>query len=544
MQKQNDSMNTIRRVPVLCALTGFLISFLWIMPAKADVVISSGAKVRIMSGNNLISGENVLIKDGGVLTVEGSLILKKNLTNQNANEDFGLGTVEISGTIAQNLSGQNTIGNLKLNNPEGLDISGNTIINGVLTLENGHFRIGNSNLTLGISATVKGSPSSNSMVITSGTGEMRKSFSIAESFTWPLGKNTGTPEYLPVTINFTSGDFLPGNYLGVKITNSAYPGYTNNCLNRYWSINQDGISGFQYDAVFQYSPDDIIGNENSISCVQVMPVPSTVYDKANILLHQLTASGLSKFGNFTGISAIKSAINVYLEASFNSTTNLVETKLSDASRIPNSQPFNTIRLNYTGSETVFSVPSNVVDWVLVELRQATSPELATSSTILAKRAAFLKKDGSIVDLDGTSPLQFINSAVSSGNSVYVVVRHRNHLAVMSASGAILNNGVYSYDFTTGLSQAYGGGNGYKQIGSKFLMVSGDIDQDGSIFVSDYNQWAVGFGATNGYFNSDLDMDGDIFVSDYNKWAVNFGSTDNSLLKSAQSESKYFSCVPK
>jgi hypothetical protein len=76
------------------------------------------------------------------------------------------------------------------------------------------------------------------------------------------------------------------------------------------------------------------------------------------------------------------------------------------------------------------------------------------------------------------------------------------------------------------------------------MVTGDIDQDGNIFVSDYNKWALGFGASNGYFNSDLDLGGSVFVPDYNRWAINFGSKDDNLLKSATSRSNYFSSVPK
>jgi len=212
--------------------------------------------------------------------------------------------------------------------------------------------------------------------------------------------------------------------------------------------------------------------------------------------------------------------------------------------LPLNQPYNGTPWSYNGTESVGSIPSGVVDWVLVELRQATRPDLATSGTILAKRAAFVLSNGSIVDLNGTSPVSFGNSYVAQGNNLYVVVRHRNHLAVMSNTGAIQADGVYSFDFTTGVGQAYGSGSGYKQVGTKSVMVVGDVDQDGNIFVSDYNLWATGFGQTNGYFNWDLDMDGSVYVSDYNKWAVNFGSTIATGIKSAQIRSKYFSSVPK
>ena len=117
---------------------------------------------------------------------------------------------------------------------------------------------------------------------------------------------------------------------------------------------------------------------------------------------------------------------------------------------------------------------------------------------------------------------------------------------MSNTGATLNDGVYSYDFTTALTQAYGSGIGYKQIETGvYGMVAGDINNDGNVFVTDYNIWAVDFGLTHTYSNSDLTQDGNVFVTDYNEWAVNFGitTTNPSLLKSAQLKPRYFSCVP-
>jgi hypothetical protein len=207
--------------------------------------------------------------------------------------------------------------------------------------------------------------------------------------------------------------------------------------------------------------------------------------------------------------------------------------------MPLNQHYNAAPWNYNGTETVGSIPADVVDWVLVELRQASTASAATSATTLAKRAAFLKSDGTIVDHETGNVLRFDNNSVTAGNNLYVVVRHRNHLAVMSATGATQVAGVYQYDFTSGVSQAYGGSTGYKANG----MVTADVDQDGNIFVSDYNRWATGFGQTNGYYGFDLDMDGNVFVSDYNRWATNFGANVNTNLKSAKIGGGYSSAVP-
>jgi len=289
---------------VLIYSISLLISFLWFSPARADNVISSGTTVTVSSGTFVTTSQNVVVENGATLAVEGSLILKNNFTNQNTVDDLGTGILEFSGTTPQSVSGHNSVGSLVVNNPAGLDISGNTILNTGLGLQTGHVRLGTNNLTLGSLATVIGTPSASAMVVATGTGELRKSFSGTGVFTYPVGDDSGIAEYSPVTLNFTGGTFAAENYAGVKLTNSAYPGYTSNYLNRYWSLSQNGITGSQYDAVFQYVPADVNGNENDIRCAQVEPTPIVSYNPANTSLHQLTASGLATFGVFTGITTM------------------------------------------------------------------------------------------------------------------------------------------------------------------------------------------------------------------------------------------------
>ena len=54
----------------------------------------------------------------------------------------------------------------------------------------------------------------------------------------------------------------------------------------------------------------------------------------------------------------------------------------------------------------FSIPANMVDWILVDLRDATSAENAGSATRIARKAGIMLTDGSIVGTDGSSPLFF------------------------------------------------------------------------------------------------------------------------------------------
>ena len=107
---------------------------------------------------------------------------------------------------------------------------------------------------------------------------------------------------------------------------------------------------------------------------------------------------------------------VFLQGPFNGTE--MNTTLRTNGIVPLSQPYSS---SYTGTESVSSIPADVVDWVLVQLRNPTT-------TVIAERAAFFKKDGTVVDLDGTSPVSFEN--VVAGK-YYIAIRHRNHLGVMT-----------------------------------------------------------------------------------------------------------------
>lgn len=248
------------------------------------------------------------------------------------------------------------------------------------------------------------------------------------------------------------------------------------------------------------------------------------YDSRNGTDYDIYAQGIRADGSFGGTTSVLLSIKVFLEGAYDTGTGAMNTVLKTGGVLPLAQPYNVVPWNYAGTESVPSIPADVVDWVLVELRDAASPAGAILGVNMAgwPKAFFLKRDGSIVSLDGSSPPNIGTPLVS--NSLFVVIRHRNHLAVLSSAGATLSGGTYSYDFTSGLAQANGGAAGYKMAGTKAVMAAGDIDHDDNIFVSDYNIWAIEFGATNGYNRSDVDMDRNAFVSDYNKWATNFGST--------------------
>jgi hypothetical protein len=233
--------------------------------------------------------------------------------------------------------------------------------------------------------------------------------------------------------------------------------------------------------------------------------PATeTYSTGNIILTQGFQQPIT-----IEIAGIDLDVLVYLEGPVSGSS--MNTGLNNSGVIPLTQPYNTAPWNYSGSESVAFIPNtDVVDWVLVELRDAANAGSATSTTTIARRAGFLLNNGSLVDLDGFSNIQFSNSVT---NNLFVVIWHRNHLGIISANPLIGSGGLYTYDFSTSLSQAYGGSAGYKLVSaSEYGMPGGDFDGDGDVDDADKAAWTASAG-TNGYQNQDFNLDNQVSNQD-------------------------------
>lgn len=314
------------RLSGLMGATALFFSFL--NPGFSQVTVVGGTTVKITAASSLNSSENFVLNSGGTLDVQGTLVLKKNLVNQNAAANsLGAGAVVFSGTTNQTISGPNVIQNLELANATGLTVAGDTKVNGVLTLTNGLVSLGAFNLLLGPAATVAGSPAASNMVVAPGPGELRKEYASASSFTFPVGDAIAPAEYSPVTLAFISGTFGANNYLGVTVVDAAYSTTEASYLTRYWTVTQSGITGFSSNSTFQYVPSDVVGNEADIFCTKVVPAPFTAYNAANTGTHTIDAHGLASFSTFTGIrgnSPVPPAVRSLQDKTISTTSNCAD----------------------------------------------------------------------------------------------------------------------------------------------------------------------------------------------------------------------------
>ena len=173
-----------------------------------------------------------------------------------------------------------------------------------LTLTQGWLRLRAYNLTVDQSLNVNGTPGVERMVVADGGGALRKLFTGPGSFTFPLGDESGTPEYSPVMLHFTAGTFAAGAYVAAQVQNSKHPENNwDSFINRYWTVTQSGISAFTYDATFQYTLADVVGSESSLKGLKWDGSNWLTGSLVDTFSHQFGFNGLDSFSEFTAGSA-------------------------------------------------------------------------------------------------------------------------------------------------------------------------------------------------------------------------------------------------
>jgi hypothetical protein len=163
------------------------------------------------------------------------------------------------------------------------------------------------------------------------------------------------------------------------------------------------------------------------------------------------------------ITPVTLGLKVLLQGPYNIGTGLMKTDLYDNGQLPSGQPFNVAPWNYSGGEMA-TPGSTSVDWVLVELR-------SDENTIAGRKAALLNNDGTLsISINDVS-----FPGVIAGSDYYIVIWHRNHMPVMSASAVTLP--VTSYELTV-LSNLYGTNPAFHLGDGVYAMVAGDVTKNG------------------------------------------------------------------
>lgn len=200
----------------------------------------------------------------------------------------------------------------------------------------------------------------------------------------------------------------------------------------------------------------------------VEQIPATSYAAGKAVFNGVTS--LTHGAVFTiaiGPQSLRFAIKAVLQGAWNGTA--MRTDLKAAGVLPATDPYGQ---GTTPSVTPNATPAAVVDWVLVELRDDANP-----ATVVASKAAFLLSNGNIVDTNYVQPVTFLHVPEADYR---VVVRHRNHLGIMSLDAADFSTGVATIDFSLAATATYGN-NSRKDLGSGVMgLWAGNVNGDQSI----------------------------------------------------------------
>lgn len=206
--------------------------------------------------------------------------------------------------------------------------------------------------------------------------------------------------------------------------------------------------------------------------------------------------------------------NVFLEGAYNPATQMMEAALSG--NLPLTQPYNRTPWNYNGTESVANMPADVVDWVLVEIRDGNDIDV-----IVRQQAGLLLTDGTVVgfpysNIPTIDDILFVDMVMDY--PYYMVIRHRNHLAVASVTALTLPSAT-PFDFNDpnnvmGMGQLADFGDG------NYGILAGDYNSDGVLSVSDFNGYLTESSAVNVYFDGDFGLNGTVTVTDFNLFQPN------------------------
>ncbi|MBL7871123.1 MAG: hypothetical protein JNM78_05895, partial [Cyclobacteriaceae bacterium] len=233
--------------------------------------LTKGGASTLTFGSTPVTISGLTIGSGTLVSTSGTLSLSGVFINSGTFSNNG-GTVHYNGS-SQTIAPV-TYNHLDVNQSSGqASLGGSTNVNGVLTLTNGALNLNTFDLNLGSTATISvAGPSATKMIIASTGSQVIKTYNGIGSFTFPIGDNTGTVEYSPITVNVTAGSGFPAN-VGISVFDAKHPNNssTTNFLTRYWQINST-ITGGIATISGTYLPVDISGTEASVVAAQLTGV--------------------------------------------------------------------------------------------------------------------------------------------------------------------------------------------------------------------------------------------------------------------------------
>ena len=232
----------------------------------ANLTLSKNGSLTLLSHTNIKVNSNLTINAGTLDDGGNTISVIGNVDNNSIhNSSIAGGGILFEGSQPQVIqgSGSGIFGNVTLNNSTGVSMVDNSVINGTLTFTNGSLYIDDYLLTLGVNASIAGTPDTGKMIIMNGVisdAGVKKIFPTgASSFTYPIGV---AGKFTPATYSFTAN---PNNnaYIIIKPANYSHPALANPIgdeLQYYWNVISGGFSSaYTLNHTYNYLTSDVTG---------------------------------------------------------------------------------------------------------------------------------------------------------------------------------------------------------------------------------------------------------------------------------------------
>lgn len=422
--------------------------------------------------------------------------------------DPGQGTVHFTGNSSDSLRGtaHSSFHNLVIDKgiganfyiPPELPIDGPWSVRNDLVLGGSDNKIVLSirDLVLGPEAAILGA-GTQKFIATPGSGRVVKE--ALTDFTFPVGSDEN--RYNPLQVTSSGVEDIGVRCLPHVLAN----GDSGNPLSRgvvdvSWKLTKAQPSAASLTLTAQWNAGDERAGFNGNDCGVSQSLGNGDWNLAGANIGEklgqgpfrMTRSGIQLLQTDSAVFAVGSeplmyplriGMKTYLQGTFNTGTGLMDDQLRTLQLIPLAEPYSQIPgFTHVGrgggemvSENVLSVsgPEAIVDWVFVELRDG-----ANSSTVLETHAALIRRDGTVVGVDGTSPVVFRGR---ESGSYYFDIRHRNHLGLRTPDAYTLyNDPVLIYDFSTEQANAYQGVQAFLGPNAGWGMYGGNANSNANV----------------------------------------------------------------
>jgi hypothetical protein len=426
-----------------------LFSLLFVLGVSySQFTMESGSQLIVSSGSTVIADHGIVNNGGTINIATGSTLeIQGDLENNTSPlfENSSAGTIRFNGTTAQEITGDTDAefyGTIEIDNSTGVTINGSDqTIHGTLKFTNGNLTLGDYDLTLDNDVTT---PGTNGYIQTNAAGAAIRIVSNNET---PVLFPVGDGAYNPVTLQNGTGA-TPDAYLVRVVDAEPANSSTDHFVDRSWVVNELVPGGSELTVTPQWnSAEELTDFDNSNCSVGLTTDNGTNYQWGQTSAAAGSDPYTQSGSTFTTVGTFAVGdyyyagktlnLKFFLAAAYNGTD--MNKTLNTDGLIPLEDP-------YGLSPDATSIPTDAVDWVTVQLRDAT-----TTSTVVTEFSCFVDVDGNLLDRDGDLGATISGTPLTN---YYVSVLHRNHFGVMSSSPINLASSTPLYDFTTGQGQAW------------------------------------------------------------------------------------------